>query len=567
MKKIILLLFSLVALVGVQAQSLSTAKSNWTVIKNETAKGANTATRVGSAGISIVDATRDTLGNFYDKATTRSVISDSCDAVRLGVSSSLSNYYTKPQTSAVIHDSTVTTKTYVSNNFVSKVGASTVTSNTSGATLIINNTGTGASLQANNGIASINSKIVSYELPAAPNTAGFSTNGLYTTTNSSFVVTDTMGTKAEIRSSVANLVTKNTTQTITRGKIISTTTEPCLDLRTGTSENIALIATTNSSMPAVVIGNSYPSGIAAQISGNVDVTGLITLNSGTDTSATMSYARSLKPTYSSLIPYGRQYNHVLLGNTLEAGFTAPFFDTYGCYNLIATFNTGIYQLVNGDTILYVLQSYSQNLGKITQTAVSKYATYFRQYDENTDTFSAWKSNLFGYDDLNFAVASGKTGGANMPTWSTFTTNTGAYTFAVNDYIDLGTVELPHSAIEGDTVEFHVHWANQGIDASDRAVKYQLFITYAYPDGGSHQFSTETSLSAETNIPANTPDKSAFYTSLGVIVDSNMKIGTQIKTRLKRITSTGTAPSGNPFVGQVGIHYKVNSIGSRKRSLK
>ena len=39
-------------------------------------------------------------------------------------------------------------------------------------------------------------------------------------------------------------------------------------------------------------------------------------------------------------------------------------------------------------------------------------------------------------------------------------------------------------------------------------------------------------------------------------------------RVKRITaSTGTAPTNNPFLGQVGIHFISDTIGSREINIK
>jgi hypothetical protein len=46
-----------------------------------------------------------------------------------------------------------------------------------------------------------------------------------------------------------------------------------------------------------------------------------------------------------------------------------------------------------------------------------------------------------------------------------------------------------------------------------------------------------------------------------------KIGAQLKMRLKRIASAGTAPTGNPFGLQVGCHYQADTIGSRTVSGK
>lgn len=176
-------------------------------------------------------------------------------------------------------------------------------------------------------------------------------------------------------------------------------------------------------------------------------------------------------------------------------------------------------------------------------------------------------NATVYEDVFTTIASGKISAVNQPSWSTFTANTNAYTFAVNDYIDLATIEVPHSYKEGSNIELHLHFANNGTDTTDRNVKFTVYYTYALPDSGSHQFSVESSFTAETTISSTTLDKSAFYLSLGTIVDPNMKIGTQIKTRIKRVSSTGTAPTANPFLGMLGFHYISDTIGSRSMPTK
>ena len=67
MKKILVLLLACFVLYLANSQTLTTAKAKWTVIKNETAKGANTASRIGLAGEDIVAGVRDTLSDFVDK--------------------------------------------------------------------------------------------------------------------------------------------------------------------------------------------------------------------------------------------------------------------------------------------------------------------------------------------------------------------------------------------------------------------------------------------------------------------------------------------------------------------
>lgn len=174
-----------------------------------------------------------------------------------------------------------------------------------------------------------------------------------------------------------------------------------------------------------------------------------------------------------------------------------------------------------------------------------------------------------YNDIQYPIETGRLPAANAPTWSTFNTNFGAYTFAVNDYVDMGSQELIHTWKEDSQIEFHIHWATNGTDVDARYVKWQ--IEYCYAIGSSSApftaFSATTTISAETTIPAATTANSHIYTSIGTFTPSGGKIGMQLKIRLKRIAASGTAPSNNPFALQVGIHIEQDTLGSRTTSTK
>lgn len=173
-----------------------------------------------------------------------------------------------------------------------------------------------------------------------------------------------------------------------------------------------------------------------------------------------------------------------------------------------------------------------------------------------------------YNDLYTGIAAAKIPAANYPDWTAFTANTSAYTFKVNDYADLTTIEVLHDYKEGTDLEVHLHLATNGLNnATARKVKYTVYYTWAQPNTGSNVFSAESSLTAELDIPANQADKSSFYLSLGTITGTNMKIGAQIKFRIKRVACTGTEPISDPFLGMVGVHYQIDSIGSRSLSTK
>lgn len=183
-----------------------------------------------------------------------------------------------------------------------------------------------------------------------------------------------------------------------------------------------------------------------------------------------------------------------------------------------------------------------------------------------------------YNDLQFAISSGKVGTSNYPSWSTFNTNFSEYTFNEDDYIDLGSQELPHDWQQGGTIEFHIHWANNSrMVGGTHMVVWQLQYTNANNTSNGETTGTSITFTPTTTISASfTPELgytfatlTHVYTSIGTATMTNMLIGSQIKMRLKRLTCdpTYTAPAKDPFALQVGIHYKADTIGSRSISTK
>ena len=173
-----------------------------------------------------------------------------------------------------------------------------------------------------------------------------------------------------------------------------------------------------------------------------------------------------------------------------------------------------------------------------------------------------------FNDLQFSISSGKVSAVNAPTWSTFKNNLSEYTFAVNDFIDCGAQEIPHSYKSGSDMDIHVHWSNNGVDGTDRAVKWEIEYTIAnYTTPTPTAFPTTTVVSAETTIPAGTTSISHFKTFVGTISGTGLTYGASIKLRLRRIASAGTAPASDPFALQVGIHVEEDTIGSRTATSK
>jgi hypothetical protein len=172
-----------------------------------------------------------------------------------------------------------------------------------------------------------------------------------------------------------------------------------------------------------------------------------------------------------------------------------------------------------------------------------------------------------YNDLVMPITP-KTTGAGKPTLAAFLGNINKYTFAVNDISELDTAEFLHGWVEGSAIELHVHFVTNGTNTTDRGVKFEVGITAANSLGAAYQTTFAlTTISAEATIPANTPDKTLIYLSIGQYPFALGKIGAQLCMSIKRIAATGTAPTSNPFVLAVGGHYLIDGLGSNQRVTK
>lgn len=176
-----------------------------------------------------------------------------------------------------------------------------------------------------------------------------------------------------------------------------------------------------------------------------------------------------------------------------------------------------------------------------------------------------------FDDIQFAISTGKVPAANAPTWSAFGANTSLYSFAVNDYIDLEAQEFLHSWEEGSTVEFHIHWATgTGNYVSGDRVQWKIYYSWANMSSTApySNFTTEYEASVEHVFSSTVTPRSHVYSSFGAFTPTGGTIGAQLVVRLKRIAKkAGTDPSTAPFVLQVGMHYKIDTIGSQTQTGK
>ena len=169
-----------------------------------------------------------------------------------------------------------------------------------------------------------------------------------------------------------------------------------------------------------------------------------------------------------------------------------------------------------------------------------------------------------FNDIQFSLSTARVPAANAPSWDTFSGNLKKFTFAINDFIDLEAKEIPHSYKSGSDYEWHIHIFTNGLDGTDRTIKYQ--IEYAITD--TDAVISVLTVSQQFTIPANTTDLTHLKLSIPGNDGTGIVMEDDITVQFKRIaTDTGVNPTSDPFVSMVGIHYEVDTVGSRTENVK
>jgi hypothetical protein len=166
-------------------------------------------------------------------------------------------------------------------------------------------------------------------------------------------------------------------------------------------------------------------------------------------------------------------------------------------------------------------------------------------------------------DIDFPILI-RTTGAGIPTLTTFNGNLTMPEWGVNDYNMCESQEFIHEWKEGTACFWHIHLTTNGLDATDRYVKFEL--EYAYSVNGVWTFPAVFT-SADILIPANTANKTQIIMGLTNFTPTGAKIGDHCLARLKRVTLTGTAPSNNPWIPMLQMHIEKDTQGSRQMTSK
>ena len=136
-----------------------------------------------------------------------------------------------------------------------------------------------------------------------------------------------------------------------------------------------------------------------------------------------------------------------------------------------------------------------------------------------------------------------------------------FAFAPGEKVS-GSFELQHDYKEGSDIAFHVHW--QGITAptgTDK-VKWQLIYTVSKTD--------ETLDATATPIVIETDFNTQFQfkrSNFSAITGTNLKFEDQFLFQLSRVSASANEYAGDALIATVGIHYEVDTVGSRTVNTK
>lgn len=173
-----------------------------------------------------------------------------------------------------------------------------------------------------------------------------------------------------------------------------------------------------------------------------------------------------------------------------------------------------------------------------------------------------------WDDIQFPISTGKVPASNAPNWETFTTNTEAFAFSVDDKIQLEANEPPHGWKEGTLGQAHIHFALKSANSSgaDRFAKFELVFAYSDYNG---VWTEQTAITQEQTIPNAAVAKQSYLLGFSSTVTlTGLHVGSQITCRVRRIAATGgTEYADDVYITQVGVHVEEDTIGSKTSTSK
>lgn len=192
------------------------------------------------------------------------------------------------------------------------------------------------------------------------------------------------------------------------------------------------------------------------------------------------------------------------------------------------------------------------------------ATNYTQFEADgtmvfNGTATVWK-------DINLGSAQLQLPAASAPSTDTFTDNLGADTdiatlaFSVGDKIG-GTLEIQHDYKEGSDFTPHIHFQCDAAPTGTDYVKWQMDYTIVRDNT---TMAPVTSIVIETAVDT---QYEQLRSNWAAITGTGIQIGDQFSFKLTRIAAAGDAYAGDVKLKTVGLHYEIDTIGSRTIAVK
>ena len=171
-----------------------------------------------------------------------------------------------------------------------------------------------------------------------------------------------------------------------------------------------------------------------------------------------------------------------------------------------------------------------------------------------------------FKDINMGAAVLTRPAVSQPDEVNFVDEAGADTgiaslgFAVGEKVS-GNFELEHDYKEGTDLVFHVHWQGVAAPSGTDKVKWQLTYTVSQSD---------TTLNATTPIVIETDFDTQYEfmaSAFPAITGTDFNIEDQFLFTLERIAASADEYAGDGIVATVGIHYEIDTVGSRQVLVK
>ena len=193
--------------------------------------------------------------------------------------------------------------------------------------------------------------------------------------------------------------------------------------------------------------------------------------------------------------------------------------------------------------------------------------YPTNYSEiETDGTLEFHGNATVWKDINLGAALLTKPAASAPDTDEFKDEAGAdtgietYAFAPGEKVS-GNFEIQHDYKEGSDLVFHIHWQGIAAPTGTDKVKWQLIYTVAKVDA---------TLDAATTITAESDFDTQYEfvrTDFAAIVGTNFNIEDQVLFQISRVNASANEYGGDALIATVGIHYEIDTIGSRQINTK